>query len=214
MLSDWDGGLSLNFVHRRIGGGIAGFLQAGPAGAVAGFLDANGGTMPTVGRAVDFVHVHPSTGRTHTHFAGEEAPCPGIGSIRGPGGVCINLGDLGPGGAPAITQQTGTDLVVTPGQGEPVIGAFGVSAMTPFIVGQVMDHHGVMRPIRRCLAGAVLGMDDLCYPSNMRGLQRKWKRHRCASPLDRKLKALKDAGSAVTSLKNSLKGTGFKISKT
>jgi len=162
----------LNFIHRRLGAAVGGFVQGGFVGAGRGFFGNTGGGAPT--------------------------KCPGIGSIRLPNGTCLNLGDLGPGGAPAVTpgrvvdfvhthestgrththfvedRVTGTDLVTTGGDaGAAVIGMFGMAAMEPAIVGSIMDHHGNLNPVRRCMRGTVLGHDDLCYhkiPNNLR----KW----------------------------------------
>lgn len=90
--------------------------------------------------------------------------CPGLFSVRGPDGTCINLGDLGPGGSPAVTAQT-------PSFGGAVIGAFGIPALQPAVVGQING-----RPIRKCPLGAVLGKDDLCYQKGSIPKQfRKWR---------------------------------------
>lgn len=79
--------------------------------------------------------------------------CPGLFSIRGPNGQCINLGDLAPGGAPALTPQVGT----------PVAGLYGVGFMPSTVT----------RTVRQCPPGFALGKDGVCYD----GLPRSKRAH-------------------------------------
>lgn len=89
---------------------------------------------------------------------GAAGACPGLFSVRGPDGRCINLGSALPGGDPFITPQ------FEDGQaGQPVLGRFG-PAMTPVALPQTR---------LRCLPGQVLGRDNLCY-EELKRKERKW----------------------------------------
>jgi len=204
----------LNFVHRRIGAAAVGLFTGGPVAAAGAFFapTAGGGILPS--------------------------ECPGIGSIRLPNGKCINLGDLGPGGPPAITpgrvvdfkhvhvstgrehthfvedRVPGTDLVTTGGgiAGAPVIGMFGMAAMEPMIVGSIMDHHGNLNPVRRCMRGTVLGHDDLCYhkiPNNLR----KWPKKARAPFSAADAKVVRKAAAARGRVATLAKDVGLTVHK-
>lgn len=118
------GAAPANFVHKsRFGQFIGDFV----------FGENDGSTIPSGDTVIP-------GGLTTDGTSGD---CPGIFSVRGPNGVCINLGDLGPGGDPAVTGQV------------PSNGA-GV-------------HRGDHAPAvftttrRRCRKGSVLGTDFLCH---------------------------------------------------
>jgi len=93
-----------------------------------------------------------------------------------------------PGGA------TGTELA-TEGYGAAVIGAFGIPALEPAIVGAVQRRDGTMAPIRRCPPGLVLATDELCYAKGTKGLaaHRKWKPSGACFLPPRDVKALRRA---------------------
>jgi len=99
-----------------------------------------------------FPKLKPPTLSGFTAFEGDGAPCPGLFSVRGPDGVCINLGDLAPGGDPAITGQQPTN-------GGP--GGFGAAVHGRFGVG--MMPRVEVQAVRRCPAGMALGKDGVCY---------------------------------------------------
>ena len=86
-------------------------------------------------------------------------PCPGFGSVR-VNGVCVNLGDLGPGGAPAIT---------------PVQNGAGAAAFTPTkgMYGAGFIPAVETRAVSKCPTGTVLGDDGICY-KGLRRSQRMW----------------------------------------
>jgi hypothetical protein len=89
---------------------------------------------------------------------GGNGACPGFGSVR-IRGVCVNLGDLGPGGDPAITEL----------QGDAVNGRYGVG----------MTAMQEERMYSVCLPGMVLGDDDICYDrKNIRNSDRMWPKGR------------------------------------
>jgi len=58
--------------------------------------------------------------------------------------------------------------------GEAVMGAFGMPALVPQIVGSRTRADGTTGPIRKCPRGTVLATDNLCY--NAPGRFRKWKK--------------------------------------
>ena len=124
---------SESFVHKRIGGALRGLATGGPIGAAAGFL---GGGAPSI-----------APQRISGALPGK---CPGVGSFYVPGVGCVNVGDLGPAGAPAITQP-GTELVSVPLVSE---GMFGALSTTPVSVASSR---------LQCPKGLVLGKDERCY---------------------------------------------------
>lgn len=82
-----------------------------------------------------------------------EGQCPGAGSVR-VAGRCVNIGDILPGGDPAVTGQVnGVPVGRVEGFGQPVAGLFGVG-ITPRVDVQT---------VRRCPAGTALGKDGICY---------------------------------------------------
>lgn len=91
------------------------------------------------------------------------APCPEGQQRIGNRCVRVDFGAIVPGGEPFISTQTAGGVAT--------IGAFGIPAIQPDIVG---ERNG--RPIRSCPPGAVLGKDDLCYMKGSIPRQfRKWK---------------------------------------
>ena len=101
-------------------------------------------------------------GLTPLVATGEAGTCPGLFSVRGPDGRCINLGSALPGGDPFISEQV-TDF--GDGAGAAVLGRFG-AALVPIAEGRIR---------RRCLPGMVLGRDNLCYDKGaIRKSDRKW----------------------------------------
>ena len=92
---------SRGFVHRRIGGAIGGLLTGGPVAALGGFLGGGSPVIPT--GSTDFT---PSRSLASTGAGnGGRPPCPGVWSVRGPNGQCIDLKALPPGGDPALTTR-------------------------------------------------------------------------------------------------------------
>jgi len=129
-----------NFVHRRIGGAIKGFITGGPTGAIAGAITSggNGGRSPGHRRGptpaqLEGIRVHAAHGhgiREHSFLTPENLRRAGVpvgnlqhprtgltgsgpcpdGAIVGPDGLCINLGGILPGGDPFIPGQRTPDL--------------------------------------------------------------------------------------------------------
>ncbi len=124
------------------------------------------------------------------------------------GDNCVDPLAALPGGRPAVTRATGTGLIT---QAEIEEGIFGLLSTLPDIVGEING-----KPVMRCpVPGLVLGKDNRCYSrKDLPAKLRKWPPHRCKSATDRKLKAIKDAGSAAKSLAAAFKGSGYKITKT
>jgi len=157
------------FVHKRILGGVKGFVTGGFTGAAVGFLTASGRQMtkgeirragltapppPALSQPV----VVRSRAAVPQALAVPSGPCPGIFQVKGPGGTCIDLTALPPGGDPALTPRADSF-------GEAVLGRYG-SALAPAVTTQLR---------MMCPRGTVLGNDDLCY--NRRDLkksERKW----------------------------------------
>lgn len=78
--------------------------------------------------------------------------CPGMFSVRLPNGDCVNLGDLGPGGDPAITGGMAGPTQAN-GFGQAVHGRFGVGILPRVDV----------QTVKRCPRGMALGKDGVCY---------------------------------------------------
>lgn len=92
-------------------------------------------------------------------FAGGE--CPGATSVK-IGGRCVNLGDLGPGGPPAVTGTVPATNGAA-GFGQAVRGMYG-----PGVIPRVEA-----RTVRKCPKGMVLGDDGVCYKGLAR-TRRMW----------------------------------------
>lgn len=115
----------------------------------------------------------------------QEAACAGLGLILDPvTNRCVGgdtnfsngSGQASPCPAPMILDQSG--ICVHPGSPgdmstglQAVQGRFG-PAYTPAIVGEIRG-----RPVRKCLAGMVLGRDNLCYErKTLDADERKWRK--------------------------------------
>jgi len=195
-----------NFVHKRIGRAVKGFVTSGfnPVSALGGFLQPTdvGGARKTSSqpaRSMKFGNIQTplaqmvrtmswpnvaarlgttvaeakarwdrekvglptaSVGRNIAQRPG--GPCPGLFSVVGPNGTCIDLTALPPGGDPALTPQFG-------GAGGSVMGRYG-AALSPG--SRMIDR-------AECLRGMVLGDDGLCYNrSQITNKERMWPRGR------------------------------------
>lgn len=85
--------------------------------------------------------------------------------VRDQSGICVLQG------SPADISTGPSGFNGTGVSGVAVMGAFGIPAMQPVVVGNIGGS-----PIRRCMAGAVLGKDDLCYMKGSIPRQfRKWR---------------------------------------
>jgi len=168
-------GTECGFVHRRIIGGVTGFLAGGPAGAVSGIVSGGGGRPQqrrtnlgltdarrrSITRAMDAATARGDS-REANRFLAELGT---QGRLSGGGGGCLPplVSDLTGGcfapGSPSADFGTGG--------GAAVMGRFG-AAMAPM---------GRSILTLDCLPGMVLGKDDLCY--NRRDIsnkERKWPR--------------------------------------
>jgi hypothetical protein len=81
-----------------------------------------------------------------------DEPCPGVFSVPGPGGTCIDLTALPPGGDPALTGRMNGANGAN-GFGAAVKGRFGVGIMPRVDV----------QTVKRCPRGMALGLDGVCY---------------------------------------------------
>lgn len=111
----------------------------------------------------------PPSGESVVPGAGLQAP-QGTGCswpmVRGPGGTCIDLSALPPGGDPAVVGAGSMPPAsggYADGYGDAVRGYYGV-ALQPRVEA---------RAVRKCPPGMVLGKDNLCYES-LRKSARKW----------------------------------------
>lgn len=87
-----------------------------------------------------------------------------------PGGLPPTFGPQGPPSDPFQLPQEPS--------GTAVVGAFGIPAMVPDIVGVVEDKRGERHPIRRCIPGLVLGTDNLCYPRSFLGRRNRFRKNK------------------------------------
>ncbi len=181
---------SLNFVHKRIGRGLKGFVQSGfnPISAVGGFLSpeparnvvprtetarpsASGVRGQNLGRIAKFAGPRfAGTTGTTMQIAGQRGstgPCPGLLSVWDPiGRRCINLGALPPGGEPATSLPFGG---AGGPPGEAVMGRYG-AALVPG--SRIIDR-------AECIRGMVVGNDGLCYnKSQIKNSDRMWPKGR------------------------------------
>jgi len=168
--------------------------------------------------------VPPDSPRARAHFGGGggsgfAARSFGIGL---PAGVpCILPFRRAPDGSCKIFigDRPGPDGPVT-GSGAPgtaVVGAFGLPAMEPDVVGTIMRRDGSSGPILRCGRGMVLGIDSLCYPKAVMPRRSKFRKWRAAPrPVisARDTKAIRIAASAKERVLVLAKDVGLHASKT
>lgn len=138
--------------------------------------------------------------------------CPG-GFRKNPiTGVCEERGFVGavqrvlPGGQLGTIADTG---------GSAVVGAFGLPARVPAQVGSITRNDGSVGPLLRCIAGMVLGKDNLCYPTQVlspRSKFRKHKRPRRAVVTPGDSTAIARAARAKERVKSLAKDVGFTVS--
>jgi len=153
-----------HFVHKRILAGVGGFFTGGPAGAIAGVISGGGGG-PSTGQTPNI----PGKGQTF-----QPTTCQSGFQWNASTGQCEQIGAAG---TAARFFPGGSTGVQAAGFGAAVIGAFGIAALEPAVVGSITRANGTTGPILRCPRGAVLGTDDLCYNKGIKGLYafRKWK---------------------------------------
>ncbi len=134
------GAAPVRFIHTsRIGRGVIDFFTGEPEGG-----NIPSGNNPIPGLAGPL----PGTGE-----------CPGVFSVRGPNGTCINLTDLAPGGAPAVTGRA-------PSNGAGVHSGDHAPAV-------------IATARRQCNKGSVLGTDGLCHETrDIRNNQRMYPKPR------------------------------------
>lgn len=138
----------------------------------------------------------PHSGQSGQQFTANGGPC-GPGRIS-MGGKCVDPSAILPGGEP----------FVAPGGGAAVMGAFGMPAQVPSIV---------VREVRKCMKGMVLGKDNLCYPKGILTRRSKYRKHRRpprppVSAAD--MKAIRRAARAKDRVASLGKDVGLHVSKT
>jgi hypothetical protein len=152
-------GLSFGGILKGIGKTVGGFLTGGPAGAVTGLVSSLGGGG---GGGQSFA----PAGQCPSGFTFRNGRCEATG-LSGFGQRMI------PGGRTGLLPQAGAP-------GEAVMGGFGIPAMLPQEVGEIMRTDGSVGPILRCIPGLVLGKDDLCYPRAILGRRSRYRKHKLA----------------------------------
>ena len=208
----------LNFFHKRLIGAAIGFVTGGPTGAIAGGIRGGGGGVsfpsltgrgfaPATGDNQALRDALRGTGVTFEQYiAARNSPasgsCPGFFNVK-LGAGCFNPFALAPFGDKPLTPQSFASDVF----GEAVVGAFGMPALIPAIVGEVNGN-----PIRRCPRGSVLGKDDLCYNKLPRNF-RKWPRAPRAPVTAGDAKAIRRADGARGRVKKLAGDVGFTCKK-
>lgn len=87
-----------------------------------------------------------------------------------PDGTCRAVATYGGGGG------TGTSVTGPPGpEGNPTVGAWGMPAIVPQIVGRIRRANGSEGLILKCPTRMVLGADNLCYMKPLAARYRKWR---------------------------------------
>jgi len=183
------------FVHKRIFGGIKGFLSGGPVGAAAGFVS-GGGKAPTVSR--------PSVFRRPLVPTRAAAMCP-PGFFETPAGGCQ------PVAAPALVERVpgirGAIERFIPGgaTGFQVDGQeFGEAQMGRFGAG--LEPAIRSTSTRVCPRGAVLAVDGLCYNRrDIRNSERAWPRGRRPLLTGGEMRCINVASSAAKKLQRKQK---------
>ncbi len=164
------------FVHKRILGGIKGFISGGPIGAAAGFVSGGKARVPTdqFGR--------PIAGLVPSRRA---ALCP-PGFFETPAGGCQALAASEPRGIdiPGPRRFDPLSIVrgifpadVTDVNGRVPTGMVGDAVMGRFGAG--FEPELLSTTTRRCGRGAALGLDGICYNRrDLRNSERFWPRGR------------------------------------
>jgi len=173
------------FVHKRLIGAVSGFIGGGPAGAAKGFF---GPGLKMRQPLSQQLVVDPRCPPGHVgNFRGLNCQT-GValftGDNRGSGFAAQDRegGDL-PGRRKKTGFLAGAQRFFPGGEtgffefGEAVMGAFGVPALEPAVVGEIQRRDGSTGPILRCPPRMVLAVDNLCYAKGIKGLAsfRKWK---------------------------------------
>lgn len=151
-------GLALNFVHRRIIGGIRGLLTGGPVGAVAGVLTSGGSTA--VANVPEPKAIRDLRFTCNARGQAVNASLTACIVPPGPGSFTVDPTALMPGGRPLFSGVAAGD-------------AFGAAEMGRFGAGLIPASTDVRT--RRCPRGAVLAVDGLCYNRrDLRKSDRMW----------------------------------------
>lgn len=127
---------------------------------------------------------------------GAQGPCPGITSVRGPGGTCVELNPLANRITPQVTGGPAAAVAAAGPVGEVVMGRFGAA----YVPASRMIDQAV------CLPGDVVGKDGLCYPKkSLTNKERMWPRG--ARPLGTpgEMAAVAKASRFATRFKNTEK---------
>lgn len=190
-----------------MGGGGLGFGGGGGPGGLnipdVGGIGGSGDLLEAGATALFRKFFEPPAGGPTTpgSFTGTSGgDCPGIGSVK-IAGRCVNLGDLGPGGAPAVTPTTMGN------------GKFAGFSAVKGMYGAGVAPKAESRVVRKCPNGWVLGDDGVCYERLAR-TRRAWdpgtkplmtggdrnairRAERAARALNRAQKGLKKASRAL-----------------
>lgn len=186
------GGLALNFVHKRIGRAVTGFVAGGfnPLTAATAFLSSGGGsTAPTKAQRraaaaspqqLAGVRFHLGEGHT-AGTPGHAWMTPSLVAAAGGGGA-VSLAPVSP--SPCRwpskvdpnTGQCRAFLGSEPGFDDPSTGP-GNAVMGQYGAGLEPEAFPVIT--RRCIPGMVLGRDLICYNRrDIRNDERRWPRGR------------------------------------
>jgi len=100
--------------------------------------------------------------------------------------------------------------------GRATVGAFGLPALVPDVVGQITRRDGTIGPILRCMRSMVLGTDNLCYPKAVlprRSKFRKWRGDPRPAVSAGDVRAIRKAAAAKDRVLNLAKDVGLFASK-
>lgn len=118
-------------------------------------------------KGITTVFTKPTTTASEPGTSMQQVPACPAGTVR-VGNTCVSPGDAFPGGAPLFTEAGG----------QAVVGAFGLPAISPTVVGYVSNNRGEASPIRRCPRGMVLGFDEFCYPKAVLPRRSRFRKHK------------------------------------
>jgi len=220
-------GLALNFVHKRILGGVKGFVSGGPLGALGGFVSGGGGgrgprlAAPTEGPAPR-APARPTVRRSTTARPSERGAqeqemgkSSKFGNIRSslvgvPDG-CIFPTRRDPRTGQCkvfVGTQSGRDSSPAPTRAptrRPVIsGPVGDAVMGQYGAGLVPGNRVIDRA--ECIRGMILGNDGLCYNrGQISNRQRMWPMGRKPLLTGGDMRAISIASSAAKRLERTTK---------
>jgi len=206
------GGFASGFVHKRLIGGVKGFLTGGPVGAVAGVIAPQARQLPVRRPPPRTTTARPSVTSAAEKEAGRAVKFGngvGMPTARAFGG---DNGCVFPFRRDPITgrcrifvgERPGPNGGPVPERGLPAIASGADAVMGRFGAGYFPGSRVIDRAV--CLPGDVVATDGLCYPrTKLRNADRAWPRGRRPLLTGGEMRAISTAARAGKRLEGATK---------